>query len=172
MRKEEFFTKNVLKENKSVSQVPPILYKQERDWTCAIACIRTLISAINEDVPTEEYFIEKYNLKPGPLYSNDVMNLKILEKYNVKYGCLKDIDFNEIVNLLNEGYYIMLESMVNYSHWMVLLGYFAVSEDIEQYKLLFFDPYYEEVRLIRADEFIGMWQDGDGKIKHDFIAIK
>ena len=172
MRKEEYFTKLELQERTSISQVPPNLYKQDRDWTCAIACIRTLMSGIIENVPSEDYFIEKYKLKPGPLYSKNIKELKILNEYNVIYGCDNKSNFDDITNLLKQNYFIMLESMVNYSHWMVLLGYYVVGKNIEEYKLLFYDPYYNDLRLIRTDEFISMWRDGGSDILNDFIAIK
>ena len=83
---------------------------------------------------------------------------------------------DEILNLLENGYYIMLESMVNYSHWMVLLGYYVVKDtkNLEEHKILFYDPYYDDLKLLNADEFIGMWIDGNyenTKVKNDFIVI-
>ena len=78
---------------------------------------------------------------------------------------------------MNNGYAIMIESMINYAHWLVLLGYYIIgdSRDIESHKVLVYDPYYDKVRLIIADEFLSMWIDGDhektGVVK-DFIAIK
>ena len=104
--------------------------------------------------------------------------MRVLEQYDVKYGSDKtDTTFDDILELMEQGYYIMLESMVNYAHWMVILGYFnsADSNDIEKSKILFFDPYYNEVRLINTDEFLGMWIDGDyntTKVKNDYIAIR
>ena len=178
MRKSEFFEKMVLRNTDSISAVPPKLFHQERDWTCSIACIRTLLSAIEETVPAEDEFVEKYGLVPGPHYSRDIKKLNLLEGYDVIYGCDdRDDNFDDILDMMKQGYYIMLESMVNYSHWLVLLGYFASADtnDIEKTKLLFFDPYYNELKLLNTEEFIGMWIDGNyavSKVKHDYIAIK
>lgn len=172
MRKDELFVKRELLIKNSISQTPPKLYPQERDWTCCIACIRTLLSAGKAPILSEDDIVKKYKISPGPLYSKDIKKLNLLYKYDVKYGCDNDITFDEIIKLMQENYFIMLESMVNYSHWMVLLGYYTNTDDIENYKLLFFDPYYNEVRLIRTDEFINMWSDGDSDIERDYLAIK
>lgn len=173
MRKEELFKKREMLIKNSISLTPPQLFKQERDWTCSIGCIRTLLSAITNTVPSEDEIIKKYKIEPNNLYSKDIKDLNILYKYDVKYGCDKDLEFDKIIELMQKGYYIMLESMVHYSHWMVLIGYFTNSEDIENYQLLFFDPYYNEIRLIRADEFIDMWADGeDSDIQRDYIALR
>ena len=160
-----------------MSLTPPYLYPQERDWTCSIACIRTILSAIINSVPKEDYIIEKYNMTPGPYYSKDIKNLGILNSYDVKYGCDNtNVIFENIINMVKDGYYIMLESMINYSHWLVFLGYYTYNtNDIEKAKLLMYDPYYNEVRLVNADEFITMWIDGDyenSRIEKDYIAIR
>ena len=59
---------------------------------------------------------------------------------------------------------------------MVLLGYYVVKDtkNLEEHKILFYDPYYD-LKLLNADEFIGMWIDGNyenTKVKNDFIALK
>ena len=45
---------------------------------------------------------------------------------------------------------MVLLILINYSHWMVLLGYFVTAgeEDVENCKLLFYDPYYNNVKLL------------------------
>ena len=77
---------------------------------------------------------------------------------------------------MEQGYFVMLESMINYAHWTVLLGYYPLcGNDLEKAKLLMYDPYYDEVRLVNADEFISMWRDGSyetTRIDRDFIAVK
>lgn len=59
----------------------------------------------------------------------------------------------------------MLESMYNFSHWMVFVGYFPVrgTSNIEEHRMLFYDPYLDSMRLIGAEEFEGMWLDGNHK---------
>lgn len=177
-RKFEYFTYCKYEGHNSVGNIPPKLFKQERDWTCSIACIRTLLSGIIKDVESEEFFIDNYKLIPGPHFSKDIKRLHILDKFNVVYGCDEEnFDFVNLLNLLNENYFIMVESMINYSHWLVFLGYFSIKdkENIEQHKILLYDPYYDSVRLENADEFIGMWIDGEylnTNVKKDFIAIK
>ena len=84
--------------------------------------------------------------------------------------------FDEVLNMLDAGYVVMLESMINYSHWLVLIGFFPLCKegDAAEY-LLVYDPYYNELRTIHADEFIGMWCDGEyiyNGIEKDYVAVK
>ena len=67
----------------------------------------------------------------------------------------------------------MAECMYNYAHWVVVLGYFAVrnAEDTEEHRILIYDPYYDQVRLVIADEFLTMWCDPAGHEK-EFVAIR
>lgn len=181
-RKWEYFKPYTINKRESLSQVPPFLYPQERDWTCSIACIRTLLSGVMKNVPEEETLVEKYRLNPGPHYSKDIKEKGILQDIlkpeKIIFGCdQKNAQFSDILNYMEEGYYIMLESMVNYSHWMVLLGYYVTVDEAnpEKCRLLFYDPYYNEVKLLNYDEFIGMWIDGNYKVSNvekDFIAIR
>ena len=168
--KEEFPTE-------SISNTPPKLYKQEMDWTCSIACIRTLLSGVQEEMGEEEEIIKKYKFEVGPHYSKDIKSKNIFPStLNVIYGCdVKSITLKQLFNLMSEGYYIMSESMYNYAHWYVLLGYHVVGDNPEKHKIMIYDPYYDEVKLLNADEFSGMWVDGDHEktgVYRDFIAVK
>ncbi len=177
-RKSEYFGKYTTNKHDSVGRIPKQLYRQETDWTCAIACLRTMISGIDKEVFPENHYVEKFSLKPGPYYSKNIKAYNMLDEYDVIYGCdMPDVNFDDIISMMENGYYIMLESMVNYSHWMVLLGYLTVktSDELEGYMLMFYEPYYNEVRMINADEFRGVWRDGPyetTKVEKDFIAIK
>lgn len=176
-RKFEVWVKQKLEHNKVISLAPPILYPQERDWTCFIGSLRTILSGLTSTVPTENELIDKLNLIPNPYFSKDIKKWDLLSTYDVIYGCdNKDITFDDILDYYVNEYFIMLECMINYSHWMVLLGYYPLNNnEIEMSKLLLYDPYYDEVRLMNTDEFISMWADGnhnDNKIEKDFIAIK
>ena len=177
MRKREMFEPNYVECRNIVMSKVSELYKQERDWTCSVACIRTILSGYVDKVEDEDYFVSTYKLKPGPYYSKDVKKLKILKAYDVVYGCdCINVSFDVLLTLMENGYSIMVESMYNYAHWFVILGYYPLREkDVEKSMLLVYDPYYDEVRLIRADEFINMWIDGNyvnTKIEKDFIAIR
>lgn len=177
MRKYEYFNKLNLSHQDVISKTPKRLYPQERDWTCSIACIRTILSGIDPSIPSEDSFVELYDLKPGPLFSKDIKNLNLLENYDVIYGCdLINPSFDQLLSYINDNYFVMIESMLNFSHWFVLLGYFpSIDSDIEHGKVLVYDPYYNETRLLILDEFIQMWLDGNhniNSIEKDFIAIK
>lgn len=180
-RKAEYFTDcKPTVPRKSVNYSCGTYYKQERDWTCSIACIRTMSSKFMKEVPSEDFFVEAYELKPGPHYSKDIKTLGILDEFSVVYGC--DIGENEknintIIDLISDGYAVMMETMLNYAHWVVVLGYFIIGEpeDLEKHTMLVYDPYYDKVRLLIADEFLAMWIDGnhsDTGVVKDFIAIK
>ena len=170
--------KNFLNHKTIVARNPKKLFPQETDWTCSIACIRTILSSFIEQVPSEHDFIKLYDMKPGPHYSKDIKEKRILNnKCKTIYGCdIKHKNFDLILDYMESGYCIMLESLYNYSHWMVLLAYYPLNNsNIEKSELLMYDPYYDKIRIICVDEFISMWCDGDylnnGIIK-DFIAIK
>ncbi len=177
MRKCEYFTLQPLKHQEIISNPPKKMYPQERDWTCSMACIRTMLSGIDPTVPEEDHFVSTYRLTPGPLFSKDIKKLDILGNYDALYGCDKpDITFDSILDYMENGYFVMLESMLNFSHWFVLLGYYpSADNDAEKGKVLVYDPYYNTSRLLIADEFIQMWIDGNhniNKIQKDFIAVR
>ena len=176
-RKHELFEQNNLKHNEVVVSAPKKLYPQETDWTCSVACIRTMLSGITYNVPEEMEIVRQNNMKPGPYYSRDIKKLGLLDNYDVVYGCDKEkADMDMVLDMVQNGYYVMLECMYNYAHWMVLLGYYPLeNSDIEKSELLMYDPYYDKIRLLSADEFISMWIDGNyenTKVIRDFIAVK
>lgn len=175
----EYFKANDLeKEYTTCGRFPKMLYKQHRDWTCSIACIRTLISDLISDVPDEDYFVNKYKLKPSPYYTKDIREIGMLESYcnEIIYSADLDqekISLHSLQQLLRENYFIMAECLYNVAHWIVIMGYCAVrnARDTEEHRLFVYDPYYDLVRLLIADEFDSMWHDADGHVK-EFIAIK
>lgn len=176
-RMSEFFRPSDEKRELCVGRTPKKLYKQERDWTCAIACIRTMLSAFDEE-KEEPWYVDTYQMVPGPHFSKDIKRLGILDNYDVIYGCDEENkNLNTVLEYAGAGYYLMLESMYNFSHWMVFMGYFPVRgvSNIEEHRMLFYDPYLDSMRLIGAEEFEGMWLDGNHKdngVYRDFIAVK
>lgn len=176
-RVHEFFKVENLSHKNTVVSAPKKMFPQETDWTCSVACIRTILSGFLPEVPEEASFVDTYHLVPGPHYSRDIKRLNMLDEYDVVFGCdCEDISFDRILDYVEEGYGVMLECMYNYAHWFVLLGYYPLEDgDIEKSKLLVYDPYYDEVRLLRTEEFINMWIDGNyenTRIEKDFIAVK
>ena len=177
MRKMEFFDEYHLLYKNIIMSNGMTLHHQERDWTCSLACIRTIVSSIFDDWLSEDELVEKYNMKPSPYFSKDIKEMGILKEFDTSFGCDSiEKDFNDLIGLLNNGYKIMIESMYGYSHWLVLLGYIPINNaDIEKSQLLLFDPYYNQVRLVIVDEFISMWKDGnyeETKVEMDYIAIR
>ena len=47
-----------------VSVIPPRLYKQERDWTCSVACLRSIASKY-KDLGSEDEIVSKYKMDHG-----------------------------------------------------------------------------------------------------------
>ena len=134
-----------------------------------------MLSGVTEEVPAELSLVEGACLKAGPHFSAELKETGLLKGFDAVFGCdHPEITFDDVLDLMKEGYYVMVEGMVNYSHWMVLLGFYALGS-AEENRLLFFEPYYNEVRLMRADEFVGMWIDGnyeESRVKKDFIAVR
>lgn len=177
VRKAELFPKFELSHKNVITWKAHQMFLQERDWTCAISCIRTLLSGMQSDVPSEDSYIKEYKLGPSPYYSKDIKRLELLAGRDVIYGCDVDkINFDKILSYLEGGYGIMLESLHNYAHWMVLLGYYPLTNEADdKSQLLMYDPYMNQVRLLNTEEFVNMWIDADHNkngIVNDFIAIR
>lgn len=171
MRAPEYFGDVILTTDKCVSNTPSTMFYQERDWTCAFACLRTLISGTGKRVPTENEWVRQCKLKPGPYYSNHIKALNILKGFDVIYGCDNMAeDLNTLIEKMDEGYYVMVESLYSGGHWMVLCSYFP-GETVDDHMMLVYDPYFNKVRLLPVVEFIGMWCDVKGVI-HDYIALR
>ena len=81
-----------------------------------------------------------------------------------------------IYELLNDNYYVMVESMICFDHWCNLLAYITNNSfDREKQYLLLYDPYYNQLKMISVDEFESVWLSGQhekNNIFKDFIAIK
>lgn len=157
--------------------IPKRLFPQERDWTCSIACLRSITSSL-KNIGTECFIVENYNLKPGPHYSKDIKELNILKDFSVEFGCdlRKDYELDKLYSLLKDNYFVMVESIINYDHWLVLLSYFPNnSSNISDHQVLLYDPYFNEIKIYRAEEFGSMWISGEhykNNIIKDFIAVK
>lgn len=176
-RKYDFYEPKQLARREAAVCTPRRLYRQERDWTCSVACLRSMLSGFLDTVPTEEDLVEGWKLTPQPYFSKDIKALGMLEDYEVIYGCDQpDRDFDQVLDCLGQGWYVMVESMYNYAHWFVLLGYYPLEgEDTEASRLLVYDPYYHETRLLNTDEFMAMWLDGNhgqNGVEKDFIALR
>lgn len=176
-RKHEYFTVEQLTHQEIVSHPPRHLYPQERDWTCCFACVRTLLSGLADSVPSEDDIVRDHRLIPGPHYSRDVKRLGLLDACEAVYGCdHPDTDFDDVLTLAENGSFVMLECMLNYAHWVVLLGYYPLADGgVENSQLLIYDPYFDQVRLMNTYEFISMWRDGNyehSRVDKDFIAIR
>ena len=150
------------------------VFPQERDWTCSVACIRTLLSSVGvkED---EDYFINNLNIIKGPQNSRDIKNWGLIYKDDsIIYGCDKPVsdDLAGDLTKLLQTHNVMVECMLNYAHWLVILSYIQLGS-LEDDIIIFYDPYFNEVRQIRADEFFSMWWDiGDKPLHRDYVAIR
>lgn len=175
----EYFQNDyIISKKETAIMTPKILYRQERDWTCSIACLRSITSSIR-DVGSEESIIMTHSLIPGPKYSRDLKAMHILDEFDVIYGCditEKKYAYELLYDLLKQDYFVMVESMINYDHWLVLCAYFINGEDTpDKQTILLYDPYYNEMKLYRAEEFGAMWisgNHGSNGVMLDFVAVK
>ena len=87
-RVSEYFKVEKKEKYKSYSNMPCLLIKQERDWTCSVAAVRTILSAFMAKPLSETFFIEHYNLIPGPHYTEEILNKKMFgeNKKILHYG--------------------------------------------------------------------------------------
>lgn len=158
------------------------MYRQERDWTCGLACVRTIAADLAPGFPSEDDIVQKYQLTPGPLSSEDIKRLGLLELpgLEVQYGCdiakPEELDPSVIWSLISRGYRVMTEWMMSYDHWTVILGYFPDGHDQERSQLLYWCPYFGEMRMVRAGDFEVMWHGGLQRLGRpgpgDFIAVR
>lgn len=173
---EDYHFHNTLDTN--IWNVPKHFYPQERDWTCSIAVLRTILSSFS-DVASEDEIIEKYGFKEGPHYSCEIQEKNVIDskKVRVYYGCNyrnSGRDFSEILNLLKNGYYVAVETMINFDHWVVLLGYSHLG-DFDDDMITYYCPYFSEIRTVHFSEFVEMWKSGNyaqNDVVNDFIAVK
>ena len=170
-----------------------MLFPQERDWTCSIACLRSILSGFYEDIPTEQYILNSLQLTPGPYFSKDIKKQQIIQKITalcgpkkeqspilIQYGCdnpirnISDEDaFEQIAIWLKKEHAIILESAYNEMHWMVLLGYVPKKQNgtIADCDYILYDPYQNTTRILNAEEFITMWNCRQRAINHDVVTL-
>lgn len=149
------------------------VFAQERDWTCSIACLRTLLSSTGTP-PAEDDIVKDNDVIAGPKNSAAIKSWKLADSKDVIYGCDKPFKDGLASNLteLMKDYNVMVECMINYAHWIVLLSYVDLG-DLEQDIITYYDPYYNRVNTIIADEFLSMWYDvSDNPLHHDYVAIR
>lgn len=176
IRSEYFQNTPFLREiSHNVSTMSPKLYPQSRDWTCSLACLRTITSGIIS-LESEDELIDGYKMRPGPYYSKDIKKLGILTGQNIDviYGCdmLPDEkDVSVLWEYMSQGWRIMTDWLMSYDHWTVLLSYIKSQHGPDYDELIYYDPYCDEVLKIRNAHFSEMWMNTSGNIK-DFIAVR
>lgn len=158
---------------------PQRLFGQERDWTCCLACVRSLVSGL-VTVPAEDELIKRYGFVPGPIYSKQIKESGALniQGLDVVYGCdekdPENLDPSVIWDLLDRGYRVMANWMMSYDHWTMMLGYIS-DEDPDKASFVYWCPYFLETRMVRAGDFESMWHGGaqNGVIgPGDYIAVR
>lgn len=160
----EYFTYPPLHHNITTAAgvLPPNLYEQERDWTCAIACFRSICNIHM----SEEEFIDKYHPVMGPQFSPDIKAAGwVPEGFDVRYGCddFSSIDASDLWYMLNSGYKVMVEWDLSAGHWCVLTSITPALTD-SGYEMTCFDPYFKRMRVFDLGEFFCMC--------HDYIAVR
>lgn len=164
---------------------PRDLFRQERDWTCGVACLRTLMSGI-VPVPSETLFVFNNHLTPGPLYSRDFKTLTgsadgafpalLNPRLEVRYGCddpeRDALDESDVWVWLRDGWRVAVDWMMSFDHWCVIMGYFPLGSPRE-HEVVFYDPYYDDIRLAHAPDLGVMWRSGrDPGLVHDYVLMR
>ncbi|MCM1218455.1 MAG: hypothetical protein NC548_28540 [Lachnospiraceae bacterium] len=177
MKPEYFGDIDKLYGNVQCSEISTVkrMFPQERDWTCALACFRTLLKSVGITI-NEENLIEVCDIQIGPKNSSDVKRWAGVLKLDkqIRYGCDHRYINKKSANLLHEllrSHNVMLEVMLNYAHWIVVLAYYKMGE-LRDDTMVIYDPYYDKIRLFPAEEILSMWYAaGDNTKDRDFVAI-
>lgn len=150
------------------------VFPQERDWTCSIACLRSIVSG-KENNFTEDTAVDYYDIYVGPQTSLDIKRWLPYNYKNFRFGCDSPIEedsaLSQLVQLMRT-HNVMIECTLNYEHWIVLLGYVHLWS-AQDSVFVIYDPYYNQVRTMMAEELISMWcyitTDGP---ERDYVACK
>lgn len=161
-----------------VACMPGAFCRQERDWTCSAACVRTLASGLC-GVPSEDVLVAGAHLEPGPQYSGGIMRwpgLRELKDVEWRFGEADPesavLDSSDVWAWLRDGWRVMANWMMSYDHWCVFFSYIPFGSD-EEDLMFFFDPYYGDVRSVRASDFDVMWKSGSpGGPVHDYVLCR
>lgn len=159
-RKIEYFTPILLhRELRNCANTPRRLYPQKRDWTCAVACARSIASLpVSEDT-----MVSALHLKVGPHYSDEMVSWFPREFQVVAGRDNTGYDISDLLYLLQQGYYV---SLMYSFHWRVLIGHIMMG-DIEHSVCLLYDPYYNRVEQVITDELCALLA-----AEMDFVAVK
>lgn len=150
-------------------------FRQQRDWTCGIACMRCLLAGKVAQLPTEDEIIERASLKPGPRNSLQLGDVYDKLGLGISYKNGNEPQRGHIapwITDLMRSHDIAIECAINGAHWITLMAYIGrghVAEDT----VVYYDPYFDEVRLIRAEELFSMWMATEkGLLDRDYFAIQ
>ena len=138
----------------------PTLYQQEHNWSCAVACLRT-ICGIETD---ENSLIDRLGIIPGPHYSKEIMQRHwVPDRLLACYGALSQplVDISDLWELMRNGYRVMAACDFLGGHWVVLLAIIPTPSD---WDLVYWDPYFACTRVCKLEEFAPIWRD--------FIAVR
>lgn len=143
-------------------------YRQKRDWTCSIACLRTICSHKDFLNISEEDVLKKIpSIKPGPQWSSNIKSWGLLPEDTI-YGCERTIELEGLLELLRT-HNVMMESKYSGGHWLAILSYHVNGHN--EAKVELYDPWKDAIRIESAAEVIYMWHDSNNPHYHDFVAI-
>lgn len=150
------------------------LYSQERDWTCGIACLRTLLNATHrKSTPMSENEMvvreQEYNKTPGPRTAKDLKDLAEMFKLCKYILTKRDFSIDDIT-LYFKDYLIAVESKLHGGRWFVVTSIIVGSRtDCIQ----LYDPYYDMMLSFSLNQFYALWED-DKLLKgyREFIAVR
>lgn len=151
----------------------PHLYPQERDWTCSVACLRSIVSG-EYDI-SEDSIVDSCPIEMGPQTSKAVRHWMPYATSRFLFGAYQPLPEKDTLRALVElmkTHTVMIECMINYEHWVVLLG-FTYLGSLENSMFILYDPYLNTVRTVMAEELLNEWfyvtTDGPD---HDYVAFE
>lgn len=152
-------------------------FAQQRDWTCGLAALRTLLTKnkfsffrLSEEILVEH--AKQLGMKPGPRSAEDLKRIAgTFYKREEDNPILTKCDFEDydIVSLFKD-YNLAIECSIMGGHWLVIMD-IITNDDTTKVRL--YDSYYNSVIELDLKQFNEMWED---KILtntyREFIAIR
>ena len=149
-------------------------YPQERDWTCGLACLRTLLNATyRKKTPlSEEELVARDKERgavPGPRTASDLKNLLKAFQLDEYLFTPEDFEIKDIYDCFT-AHLIAVESRLHGGHWLVIM---SISKGKGSDYIELYDPYYDKILSFTLSQFYALWMD-DKLLSNsrEFIAVR
>lgn len=120
-------------------------FEQKTDYTCAVACMRMILSKYQEEIPSEEELSQLSNTtETAGTHPTEI--IRVMENMGYDALLVSDSSLEELRTFVSKGYSCILLAQVDVPHCVVYL------RDDNNY-LWYNDPYYGESKSIRVSKF-------------------